>query len=157
MNILILGIGQSMRGDDAAGLEAVRAWRRQYPDSAAQVRVELCELPGLALLDLLEGMDAAVLVDAVRASELPGTILRLRPDELESFTSESGSAHGWGVAETLKLGQRMYAWVENCRITLVGIVGKDFSVGAELSPEVRKAIASAADLVEREIQNEIKK
>ena len=26
MNIIVLGIGQSLRGDDAAGLEAVRLW-----------------------------------------------------------------------------------------------------------------------------------
>ncbi|HEX7541063.1 MAG TPA: hydrogenase maturation protease, partial [Anaerolineales bacterium] len=77
MNILILGIGQSLRGDDAAGLEAVRLWQAQHPDSAAQVQVELYELPGLAMLDLLEGMDAAILVDAVQTSAPAGTVIRL--------------------------------------------------------------------------------
>jgi hydrogenase maturation protease len=156
MKIVILGIGQSLRGDDSVGLETICLWRERYPDSAAKVKVEFSELPGLKLLDLLEGMDTAVLVDAVQASDPPGTILRLDPDELASFIPETGSAHGWGVAETLQLGLSLYPWLEKCRITLIGIVGKDFSIGAGISPEVREALAIAVYMVEREIQNAMK-
>jgi hydrogenase maturation protease len=156
MKKLVLGIGQCMRGDDAVGLETVHLWRMRYPDSAALVKVELSELPGLGLLDLLDGMEAAVLVDAVQTSRPPGTILRLTLEELDSFAPGTGSAHGWGVAETLKLGQAMYGWLEKCKLTLIGIVGKEFSVGAGLSPEVREAIATAVDMVEWEIQNFMK-
>ena len=157
MKILILGIGQSLRGDDAAGLETVRLWRRQYPESAALVRVELSEMPGMALLDMLEGVDATVIVDAVQTSAPPGTILRLGPNALASFTPDSASAHGWGVAETLQLGRSLYPSMSNCRITLIGIVGKDFSIGAGLSPEVHEALEKAADMVEQEIQNAVNK
>ena len=151
MNILILGIGQSLRGDDAAGLEAVQLWQSQHPDSAAQVQVELSELPGLALLDLLEGMDAAIIVDAVQSSASAGTVIRLGPDELASFTPDAGSAHGWGVAETLQLGRSLYPWLAKCRVTLIGIVGKDFCMGAGLSPEVREALAEAVEVLENEV------
>ena len=156
MNILILGIGQSLRGDDAAGLEAVQLWQAQHPDSAAQVQVELSELPGLALLDLLEGMDAAVLVDAVQSSASAGTVICLGPDELASFTPDAGSAHGWSVAETLQLGRLLVPSLANCRVTLIGIAGGQFSMGAGLSPKVRAALEKVADMVEREIQNYLK-
>jgi hydrogenase maturation protease len=153
MNILILGIGQSLRGDDAAGLEAVKLWQAQHPDNAAKVQVELSELPGLALLDLLEGMEAAVLVDAVQTSEPAGTVLHLGPDELTGFTQDAASAHGWGVAETLILGHSLFPSLAKCKVTLIGIVGKDFRIGAGLSPDVREALVKAADMVEWEIQN----
>ncbi len=156
MNILVLGIGQSLRGDDAAGLEAVRLWQVQHPESAAQVNVELSELPGLALLDLLKGMDAAIIVDAVQSSASPGTILRLDPDELASFTPDAVSAHGWGVAESLQLGRSFVPSLVKCRVTLIGIAGKDFRMGAGLSPESRVALSEAVDMVEREIQNYLK-
>ena len=145
-----------MRGDDAAGLEAVQLWQIQHPDTAAQVQVELSELPGLALLDLLEGMDAAVLVDALNTSALPGTVLRLGPDELSIFTPDAVSAHGWGVAESLQLGRSLAPSLAKCRVTLIGIVGEDFRLGADLSPQVRAAMKKAADMVEREIQNALK-
>jgi hydrogenase maturation protease len=151
MKLLVLGIGQSLRGDDAAGLEAVRLWQAQHPDTAAQIKVEFYELPGLALLDLLEGMDAAIIVDAVHASASDGTVICLSPDELASFTTDTGSAHGWGVAEALHLGRSLYPSLAKCRVTLIGIIGKDFDVGAGLSPEVSTAIEIVADMLEREI------
>lgn len=156
MKILVLGLGQSLRGDDAAGLEAVRLWQEKFPETAGRVRVELSELPGLALLDLLEGMDAAILVDAVQSSASTGTVICLGPDELASFTPDAGSAHGWGVAETLQLGRSLVPSLANCRVMLIGIAGGQFSMGAGLSPEVRTALEKVADVVEREIQNYLK-
>jgi hydrogenase maturation protease len=153
MKTLILGIGQSMRGDDAAGLEAVRLWQTQHPDSAAQVQVELSELPGLALLNLLEGMDAAILVDAIQSSASAGTVIRLGPDELASFTPDAGSAHGWGVAETLQLGYSLYPSLAKCRVILIGIVGGQFGMGAGLSPVVQKALANAIEMFEIEVRS----
>jgi hydrogenase maturation protease len=149
--ITIIGIGQSLRGDDAAGLEAVRLWREKYPQTASRLRVELSELPGLGLLDLLEGAEMAVLVDALQADAAPGTLIRLGPDELASFGPDARSAHGWGVAETLRLGRSLNPSLAQCRVTLIGIVGEDFAPGAGLSPEVRLALEQAADLIETEI------
>ena len=121
MNIVVIGIGQTLRGDDGAGLEAVRRWQEKYPATAARVRVELSELPGLGLIDLLSGADAAVIVDAVQSeSAAPGTVLRLGPEEAAAFTPGSGSAHGWGAAETLTLGRTLDPSLAGCRITLIG-------------------------------------
>jgi hydrogenase maturation protease len=156
MKIIVIGIGQSLRGDDAAGLEAVQLWKAQHPESAAQAQVEISELPGLALLGLLEGMDAAILVDAVQSSASAGTITCLGLDELASFTQDAGYAHGWGVAETLQLGRSLYPSLAKCRVTLIGIAGGQFDMGAGLSPQVLAAIEKVADLIERKIRNYLK-
>jgi hydrogenase maturation protease len=155
MKITVIGLGQSLRGDDAAGLEAVRKWQEQYPETASRpdIRVEIFELPGLALLDLLEGADAVVIVDAVQSSDPPGTILRIGPDELASFTPDAQSAHGWGVAETLKLGVSLYPELAACRITLIGIVGKNYEMGRGLSQEVVGVLPRACNWIEKEIQS----
>jgi len=153
MNILILGIGQSLRGDDAAGLEAVKLWQAQHPDSVTQVQVELSELSGLDLLDLLEGMDAAILVDAVQSSACAGTVIRIGADELASFTPGSGSAHGWGVAETLEMGRSLYPSLADCRISLIGIEAGPMDMGADLSPQVQAALIGAATMIEKEVQD----
>jgi hydrogenase maturation protease len=145
MNILVVGIGQSLRGDDAAGLEAVSRWQQQYPQGAEKVRVELCELPGLALLDMLEGMDAAVLVDALHDPGVtPGMLLQLEMDELAAFNSADRSAHGWGVAETLTLGLSLHPELAHCRIHLIGIAGAQFDLGAAISPQVQASLDEAA-------------
>jgi hydrogenase maturation protease len=152
MNILVLGIGQSLRGDDAAGLAAVHLWLECYPQTVQEVQAELSELPGLGLLDRLEGMDAAILVDALHTAATPGTLYRLGPEELAAFTTDAQSAHGWGVAETLALGQSLYPRLSQVRITLVGIVGDQFTLGAGLSPAIQAALPEAAALIETEVQ-----
>jgi hydrogenase maturation protease len=152
MNILVLGIGQSLRGDDAAGLDAVRHWQRTCPETAQKVQVELSELPGLDLLDRLDGMDAAILVDALHTAATTGTLYRLGPEELAAFTTDTQSAHGWGVAETLALGQSLYPRLAQVRITLVGIVGNQFTLGAGLSPAIQAALPEAAALIESGVQ-----
>ena len=46
MKLTVIGIGQTLRGDDAAGMEAVRRWRAAYPATASRkdVTVTLSEL-----------------------------------------------------------------------------------------------------------------
>jgi hydrogenase maturation protease len=152
MNILVLGLGQSLRGDDAAGLEAIRLWQAEYPQTAREVKAEYSELPGLGLLDWLDGMQAAVLVDALYAPAAPGTLYRLSPDELAAFTTDTQSAHGWGVAETLQMGLSLHPGLADCRIILIGIVGFQFDLGSGLSPAVQAALTPAAALIEKEVQ-----
>jgi hydrogenase maturation protease len=154
MNIVVVGIGQNLRGDDAAGIEAVRRWQAQYPDSISRpgLRVEISELPGLDLLNLLDGAQGAVIADAIQSSAPPGQLHLLGPDDLASFTPDATSAHGWGVAETLQLGRTLSPSLAKCRITLIGIEAGQMAMGAGLSPEVERALDQASDLIEKIVQ-----
>ncbi len=155
MKIIVVGTGQSLRGDDAAGMEAVRQWQATFPQTASrpEVRVEMVELIGLGLLDFLAEAEAAILVDAVHSSAPPGTLLRLGPHEVSAFRPDSQSAHGWGVAETLQLGRSLDPALNDCRITLIGIAGREFGLGAALSPEVRGALDRAVEMIEAEVRS----
>ncbi len=154
MKIAVIGIGQSLRGDDGAGLEAVRQWRENYPETASrsEVRVEANELPGLALIDLIHENDAVILVDAVRSSSKAGTIHRIGPEELSAFTSDSQSAHGWGAAETIQLARQLNPALKNYPIKLIGIEVKQTTIGSGLSKEVRSAIPLACRAIQTEIE-----
>ena len=156
IKIAVIGIGQSLRGDDAAGPEAVRRWREKFPETAgrAEVQIEVSELPGLALLDMLNEVDGAILVDAVQSSARPGTIHRLSEAELESFTSDSKSAHGWGVAETLRLRKQLTDAKVNVRI--IGIEAEQMELGAELSKMIEDAMPNICKVLEEEINELLK-
>lgn len=152
MRIVVIGTGQSLRGDDAAGLEAVRIWQKKYPDTAACVCVEIIELPGVGLLDLLDDADAVLLVDALHDPSPAGTLIHIEPQELESFTSGARSAHGWGVAETMQMGYVLDPKMKERQIILLGIVGSDFRMGAGISTSVLEALPDIADRIEHEIR-----
>ena len=149
--IKIIGIGQSLRGDDGVGLAAVRFWQENFQSVAERpnLHAELAELPGLGLLDLLEGTYLAILVDAVHGSLKPGTIHLLSNDQLDAFTSGAGSAHGWGVAETLSLGAKLMSANMPKKIILIGIEAGDLSLGESLSPQVKDALPEVARLIEQ--------
>jgi len=154
MKIAVIGIGQSLRGDDAAGLEAVQRWQEQFPETAQrpEVYVELDELPGLALLDELEGCDAGILVDAVQSYAGPGTLHRLDPEQLSAFGSDAKSAHGWGVAETLQLGRQLNPERPQIPIRVIGIEASQLSVGVGLSQEVTEALPIACQAIQDEVE-----
>jgi len=150
--VAVIGIGQSLRGDDAAGLEAIHQWRERYPETAnsPKVRMEASELPGLALLGMLEDVDAAILIDAVQSSALPGSIHRLNENDLATFTSDAKSAHGWGVAETLSMGRQLGRM--NIPIRLIGIEVEQTILGADMSRAVQGSIPVVCKIIQEEIK-----
>jgi hydrogenase maturation protease len=153
MKIVILGIGQSLRSDDGAGLAAIRHWKDAFPLTARKpsITASEIELPGLDLLNMLEGFDTAILVDAVQSTAKPGTIHKLREADILGFSETHQSAHGWGVAETLQLARRLNIDLPK-NIFLIGIEGENFSPGISLS----QSILAALDEVAQDIEDSIK-
>ena len=158
MKIKLLGLGHSMRGDDEIGLIAVQRWKEEHGDSYPkdQVEADILESPGLNLLGNIAGQDAAVLIDAVQSGAPAGTLHILAEEDLASFTDGSGSAHGWGAAETLSLGHRLVPEDMPPVIILVGIEAVQFELGEGLSPAVKAAIPKAVNAIQLEIKRLIR-
>ena len=153
MQVAVIGIGRSMRGDDAAGLEAVRLWQRKHARTAGRtdVRAAIVEEPGLELLDLLDGMDAAILVDAVCSGAAAGTLHQIDLDELSDFREGPASAHSWGVVEVLRLGGALHLQSAQRAIRLLGIEAEQMEIGAGLSDPVAGALPAACNAIENEV------
>lgn len=149
MELKILGIGQSLRGDDSAGLEVVRRWQKTRPDPLpAGLDTALLESPGLNLLSHFGGHDALILVDAVQSGAAPGTLHRLRVEELAAFLEGAESAHGWGIAETLQLAQTLGRDDLPAEIHILGIEMASVEPGRGLSPAVEAALPRAVQALD---------
>ncbi len=153
MKIAVIGIGQDFRGDDAAGLEVVRRWQQEYTETASlpEIQVQATDNSGLALLDYFDGMDAAVLVDAVRSQVEPGTLHRLDPDQISSVMPDTQSSHGWGVAETLRLCRSLAPSLKKMRLRLVGVEASRVDYGMGLSRSVQQALPRACRALQDEV------
>jgi hydrogenase maturation protease len=151
--VLIAGVGNIFRGDDAFGVEVVRRLAdRPLP---AAVRVIDFGTRGHDLAyAILDGYDVVILVDATDRGGSPGTLCTLELDAPESVTataaSESGSTHGVNLPAVFQL-VRLLGGTLPC-IRLVGC--KPFTVGTDedgamgLSESVRAAVDDAVQLVE---------
>jgi hydrogenase maturation protease len=136
-NVVVIGVGNQLRGDDGAGLEAVRRVRdRELPTS---ITVHLHEGEAIGLLALWDGAEAALLVDTVRSGAPPGTIHRLDashaplPSALRRFSS-----HTIGIGETIELARALGTLPATVRV--YGVEGRQFDVGTELTDEVGAAL-----------------
>jgi hydrogenase maturation protease len=153
MSIIVIGVGQTMRGDDAIGVLAVQSWCSNYPQSAnhPKVQVEIAELPGLDLLELLSGAENALIVDAVESGAQPGMIYLLDEAEISAFDNGSGSAHGWGVGETIQLGRNLNRDDLPDKIRFIGIGARQFDMGNKPSPEVILQLPQIVELIEGQV------
>lgn len=133
----VVGCGNPFASDDAAGLEVVRRLR-----AAGGLEWELLELPqaGVEVMEVLEGAETVIFIDAVASGSPPGTIhLVLLPSPaIEPRALGSISSHGWGLTETLRL--RAALGRPSPRLLLVGIEIERAAPGGVLSPAVEAAI-----------------
>jgi hydrogenase maturation protease len=150
--LVVIALGQELRGDDAVGLHIVRHWQQRHPETAAshRVRVEISPLPGLHLLDLLQGARVAILVDAVHSGQAPGSIVRCKGDAIAGFEQGGNSAHGWGVGETLALAAEL-DMEDLPPICVMGIEAGDMHMGEGLSEAVGAAVPQAAERLQARV------
>jgi hydrogenase maturation protease len=140
--VLVIGVGNELRGDDAAGVEVARRLRED--ERAGSIDVEDEQNDATALIDRWLGRDSVVLVDAVEGPNA-GAIYRLdassRP--LPSWPRTS-STHAVGLAETIELARALGQLP--ARVVVYALEGHRFEAGAALSEPVAGALA---ELVER--------
>lgn len=142
MRITLVGLGHEMHGDDEIGLEVLRRWSEEHAGEfrGLDIRTTILESPGINLLGSIAGLDAAILVAAVRSGAPAGTVRVFKDEELAAFES---SGIRWGAAATLSLGRQLAPEDMPEKLVLVGIEGAAFSLGEGLSPAVRAAIPDA--------------
>ena len=146
--IVVIGIGNPYRRDDAAGLAAAERLAPRLPEGVA---VLLCEQEPSRIIDAWNGAWAAVLVDAVAAGDEPGTLHRVdagrEPVPVNVFRS---STHAFGVGEVIELARALGRLPE--RILLYGIEGAAFSAGAGLTASVDAAVDAVVEAVVRDVE-----
>ncbi len=147
MKVLVLGLGNDLLADDAIGPLAVRELE---PRLAGRADVEATALHGLALLDVLAGYDAAVLLDATCTGLRPvGTVFEIDPATLGAV--QAPSPHFAGVPEMVELARRLeLRFPERLRIVAVE-VRDPHTIGGPMSPEVRAALPELCARAERAV------
>jgi hydrogenase maturation protease len=145
--VIIVGVGNDFRSDDAAGLVVARALRTGVPKNVAVV-----ELDGEAtsLLDVWDGCDLAIVVDAVKGNKPPGHLYRfdalVDPPPKELFRY---STHTFGVSAAIELGRALDRLPD--RLIVYGIEGDNFGAGEGLTPDVEQTVAEAAAMILHEV------
>ncbi len=151
MIVRVLGLGSVLMGDDGLGPWAL-AWleaRWRFPDS-----VELLDVgtPGPEFFEHLEGADAVIVVDTVKArGGRPGE-LRLfgRQEILDHGVEPRLSPHDPGLGAALHTAE--LAGTAPTEMLFVGVVPEHVGMGTEISDTVRAALTAVEEAVVTEFR-----
>ena len=147
VQLLILGLGNVLCGDDGLGAVAIARLR------------ERCEIPegmsvldggtlGLSLLPYLEDAEKVILVDAIRAEAQPGAFVRLEGEEVGPAVAARLSVHQVGVADLLDAARWRGRLPEE--LVLLGLVPETLEVGLARSARVEAGLPGLVDRVVEE-------
>jgi hydrogenase maturation protease len=146
--VVVIGVGNPERGDDAVGPEVVAHLEGFVPPG-----VRLATTSGsdpATVMGLWEGADRVILVDAMVSGAAAGTV--------ERFDAAAGplphnvrlvSTHALGAGMAMEMARALGRLPE--RMSVYGIEGCCFDVGADLSPRVAGAVPVAAGMILEEL------
>ncbi len=102
--VRVLCIGSPQEPDNLGFLIGHTLIGHFNPD---QVEVLALDRPGPRLIEHMRGADTVILVDAVKSGASPGTLHNLEGHALDGLVAHHTSSHGFGLAETLALAEKM--------------------------------------------------
>jgi len=140
---LVVGLGNSWAGDDAAGVLVAKALRTRLPEGVALIEHEG---EPTALIDAWAGKRIAIVVDAIAGEGPPGTLRCFDATNSKLPSSFAGrSTHAFTVAQAIELARSLDRLPE--RLLVVGIEGGSFEAGSALGRPVAEAIEPAVEKV----------
>ena len=147
-NVLIVGYGNPLRGDDAAGWIAVERLREIVcGDEGVQTLAVHQLMPELA--EPISQAELVIFIDAAAEGDAPGS-WKCRPANSIAKGSPSSLAHHVTPAELLAYAQCVF---HACPRALIYTIGAEsFELGAPLSSPVKAALDAMTDQVLKEIR-----
>jgi hydrogenase maturation protease len=134
--MLIIGCGNRQRSDDGAGILVAERLRD------LGIPAETRSGEAADLIEAWRGADDVIVVDAVMTGAPVGTVQAWDARQPLASVSTTASTHGLGVAEAIGLAQVLQCLP--AQLQVYGIEGRRFEPGAEISPEVQRAIEDVA-------------
>lgn len=151
--VLVIGLGNPLRGDDSIGrVVAARLKRRKPP------RLKVVELPGdgTDLMELWQDAGVVIVVNALASGGEAGTVRRFDATEQPlPFRFDGNSTHALGLGEAVELARALHQLPR--RLIVFGIEGKQFAVGSKLSSEVKRMVPHVVDRVMEEARRQTKR
>jgi hydrogenase maturation protease len=145
--VLVVGLGNTDRGDDGIGVLVANNLRGRLP---SDVTILAPIRDPLSLIDDLEEFDALVCVDAAAPLGIPGRIFRinLATEDLPRDVALV-SSHDFGLAPSIDLARVLQLALPD--IVVYAIEGSCFEAGTGVTPQVGVAGAEAVDRIVAEV------
>lgn len=143
--VLVVGCGNLLRGDDAAGPVLVRMLAGR--DLPPGVRLVDGGTAGMDIAFAMRGVPKVIVVDASRVGVEPGTVHRVPGAELTDLTPPQGNLHSFRWDQALGFATWLLKDEYPEDITVWLVEGESFEPGAPLTPAVQASVERIADSI----------
>jgi len=135
----VIGCGNLLRGDDAAGPVLVRRmWDRGLPDG---VRCADGGTGGMDVAFQMRGVPHVILVDACSSGSEPGTLFEVPGHEVEQLPPPTGiNLHAFRWDHAIAFARWLLKDEYPGKVTAYLIEGARYEIGEGLSPAVDAAV-----------------
>jgi hydrogenase maturation protease len=140
--VLILGFGNTLLGDDGAGVQLVERLRAELPDSAYDF-VDGGTM-SFSLLSHVEAVNSLLVIDAAELGEPAGTVQLFENDAMDRFLqgNRRRTVHEVGLVDLLDMARLRGCLPERRALLCIQPAFIDWSEA--LSPPVQSALTAAS-------------
>jgi len=134
--------------DDGFGVHLINALR----DIKFPKNVQVLEAGTVShqLIPLLHTIDYLIVVDVIEAGDVPGSLFRFSPDDLQFKTEQQLSLHQISLIDVLHMAELTG---RKPKTVIIGVQPKDVrSWSLELSDELKAVIPKVKDLIFEELK-----
>jgi hydrogenase maturation protease len=146
--VVVIGLGNPLMGDDGLGLAALERLRAQWRLSPG---VELVDggTWGLTLLPVIEAADRVLLIDAIDTCGAPGTLLVLEHAQIPRYLATKISPHEVDLRDVLALAELRGTLPQDT--VAIGLQPAAVTLSSELSDVVRLRLDELVTAVTRRL------
>jgi hydrogenase maturation protease len=147
--VLIYGVGNPFRCDDAVGIKITEELKKRIKKS--NITIKSGSIDGLSMLDEILGYDKVLFVDSIKTTDgKPGAIYKIKLDPLKKTPSLSAS-HGIDFVTAVRLGRKFgYKMPGSIDVYTIEIEdNKSFS--EECTAKVKASIPEVVERIMEEI------
>ncbi|MBK9234968.1 MAG: HyaD/HybD family hydrogenase maturation endopeptidase [Rhodoferax sp.] len=148
MRAVVLGIGNTILTDEAAGVRAAMALEGAYqmPDN---VQVIDGGTSGMEMIEDLSDLDLLIVIDVVKTGAEPGAVVKISGEQIPVFFRRKLSPHQIALPDVLASLELLGTMPKE--IVVLGVEPVSLELGMEMTPTVADKIGTLVDMAVAEL------
>ena len=149
MRAVVLGIGNTILTDEAAGVRAVELLEQRYqiPDN---VLVIDGGTSGMEMIEDLSDLNFLIVIDVVKTGAAPGTVVKIAGDEIPVFFRRKLSPHQIALPDVLASLELLDAMPKE--IVVLGVEPISLELGMEMTPTIAEQVPVLVEMAVAELR-----
>jgi len=150
MRAVVLGIGNTILTDEAAGVRAVELLEQRYrmPDN---VLVIDGGTSGMEMIEDLSNLDFLIVIDVVKTGAAPGTVVKIAGDEIPVFFRRKLSPHQIALPDVLASLELLDTMPKE--IVVLGVEPISLELGMEMTETIAEKVPELVEMAAAELRS----